>query len=79
MAKYIKALDIWAYGDAVRTGQIKLQKGQWIRLGDDNKNLSRFHSANPGHIRAFHYPRHVTGFSEYVKGEKENKNIKKSA
>lgn len=73
MAKYIKAIDIWAYGDAVRTGQIKLQKGQWVRLGPDNENLSRFHSANPGHIRAFHYPKHVSGFQEYVKGEKTKK------
>ncbi len=73
MAKYIKAIDIWAYGDAVRTGQIKLQKGQWIRLGEDNDRLSRFHSANPGHIRAFHYPRHVSGFQEFVKSEKTKK------
>ena len=78
MAKYIKALDVWAYSDAIRTGQIKLQKGQWISLGTDNPKLSRFHSANPWHIRAFHYPHHFKRFMEYVKSEKEIK-IKKSA
>lgn len=71
MAKYIKAIDIWEYADAVMSGQIKLQPGQWIKLGADNNKLSRFHYAKPGYIRAFHYPRHVSGFMEYVKATKE--------
>mgnify|MGYP006286667549 CR=1 FL=1 len=51
--KYIKAIDLWTYGDAVRNGQIKLQSGQWIRLGP-NGQLSRFRKANKHHIQAFH-------------------------
>jgi hypothetical protein len=51
--KYIKAIDVWAYGQAIRDGQIKLQSGQWIRLGE-NGQLSRFHNANQYHITAFH-------------------------
>jgi hypothetical protein len=70
MAKYIKAIDIWAYGEAVMSGQIKLQPGQWVRLGPDNDKLSRFHHANKSHICAFHYPRHVKGFNEYAKSQK---------
>ena len=51
--KYVKAIDVYAYGQAIRDGQIKLQSGQWIRLGPDGQ-LSRFDSANRLHIRAFH-------------------------
>lgn len=56
--RYMKALDIHAYGRAVSEGQIKLQRGQWIRLGNDNPILSRFHSVRPGSgvIWAFHGP-----------------------
>ena len=39
--KYIKAIDLWTYGDAVRNGQIRLQSGQWVRLGPDGQ-LSRY-------------------------------------
>lgn len=70
MARYIKAIDVWQYGDAIRNGQIKLQTGQWIKCGEDNDKLSRFHHANKAHICAFHYPRHVTGFMEYSKAMK---------
>lgn len=37
--KYIKAIDLWTHGDAVLAGQIKLQRGQWVRCGSQ---LSRF-------------------------------------
>jgi hypothetical protein len=53
--KYIKPIDIWQYADAVMSGQIKLQKGQWIRLGPEG-TLSRFGHASRYHIRAYHYP-----------------------
>ena len=51
--KFIKALDVWTYGEAIRTGQIKLQPGQWVRLGQDGQ-LSRFHHTNGKSITAFH-------------------------
>ena len=51
--KYIKAIDLWTYGDAVRSGQLKLQSGQWIRLGPDGQ-LSRFRRATKNYIEAFH-------------------------
>ena len=31
--KYIKAIDLWTHGDAVLSGQIKLQRGQWVDCG----------------------------------------------
>jgi len=37
--KYIKPIDLWKHGDAVLEGQIKLQRGQWVRCGSQ---LSRF-------------------------------------
>jgi hypothetical protein len=51
--KFIKALDVWAYGRAITTGQIKLQPGQWVRLGHDGQ-LSRFHHTNGRTITCFH-------------------------
>jgi hypothetical protein len=73
MARYIKAIDVWAYGDAIMSGQLKLQPGQWVKLGPDNDKLSRFYKANPGHITAFHYPRAVKGFTEYAKAMKQER------
>lgn len=51
--KYIKAIDLWTYGDAVRSGQLRLQSGQWVRLGPDGQ-LSRFRRATKNYIEAFH-------------------------
>jgi hypothetical protein len=68
--KFMKAFNIWQYGDMVRTGQIKLQKGQWVRLGPDG-TLSRYHSSTKNHITAFHYPNATKKFLTYndrVKG-----------
>lgn len=40
--KYLPAIDLWdnATQQAVLSGQIKLQSGQWVRCGSDK--LSRF-------------------------------------
>ena len=37
--KYLPALDIWnpAIAQAVRSGQLKLQRGQWLRCGSDSE------------------------------------------
>jgi hypothetical protein len=37
MAKYQKAIDVYAPGmaDAIREGKITLQKGQWIKIGNN--------------------------------------------
>jgi hypothetical protein len=75
MAKYIKAIDVWDYSDAIMSGQIKLQTGQWVKLGKDNKKLSRFHHANRFHITAFHYPNHIKQFNEYAKTQQKEKII----
>lgn len=65
--KYIKAIDVWTYGAAIRSGQIRLQKGQWIKCGPDSRP-SRFHSVKKnGIIVAFHYPNATKGFMEYQK------------
>ena len=65
--KYIKAIDVWAYGQAIRDGQIRLQSGQWVRLGE-NGPLSRFHEVSRpgGIIYAFHGPRASQKYLDYV-------------
>lgn len=79
--KYVKAIDIWAYADAIRSGQIKLQKGQWVRLGP-NGTLSRYHHSNGSNITAFHYPNATKKFRAYeaacqeIKALCAEKNIK---
>ena len=54
--RYIKTVDMWD-GEAsqlVRAGELKLQRGQWIRCGTDN--LSRFVRMLPcGTIHAAHW------------------------
>jgi len=37
--KYLKTLNVWDYSiqDAIRSGQIKLQVGQWLRCGTSGK------------------------------------------
>jgi len=55
MAKYLPAVDLWktATHDAVISGRLKLQPGQWIRCGSDQ--LSRFVALRPsGTIWAVH-------------------------
>tara|TARA_R110000868_G_scaffold205434_2_gene453944 strand:- start:179 stop:391 length:213 start_codon:yes stop_codon:yes gene_type:complete len=37
--KFIKPIDLWIHGDAILSGQIKLQRGQWVKCGPQ---LSRF-------------------------------------
>lgn len=62
--KYTKAVNLWdpAVMQALQQGNLKLQCGQWVRLGD-NPNLSRFAYIRPnGHIRAYHYPKAVSQF-----------------
>ena len=69
MAKYQAAIDVWADGvsEALRNGNLKLQRGQWLRLGKDNPKLSRFHHANKYSICAFHYPRATKEFVQFTR------------
>jgi len=41
--RYLPILNVWdnAIGEAIRLGQLKLQKGQWIKCGE-NAKPSRF-------------------------------------
>ena len=73
--QYLKAIDVWAYAKAIEQGQIKLQRGQWIRLGQDGR-LSRFESATSRSIRAFHYPTATSQFMAYIKSTKTAKTTK---
>lgn len=65
MAKYQKAIDIWKHADDIMSGKIKLQTGQWLKLGPDNPKLSRFHHANKYNIVAFHHPRATDVFVKF--------------
>lgn len=57
--RYIKTVDLWnpEISYLVRSGQLKLQKGQWIKCGSDK--LSRFvrilYSSGGGTIHAAHW------------------------
>ena len=64
--QYMKAIDWYTYGGAVRRGQIRLQRGQWLSLGQDHPYLSRFHSINnAGVVIAFHGPKASELFRQY--------------
>lgn len=55
--KYLPTIDLWnpAFASAIRTGQIKLQVGQWVQCGSGKK--SRFVCKQPksGTIWAAHW------------------------
>jgi len=76
MPRYIAPVDLW---DAttlaqIESGCLRLQRGQWIKLGPDNPNLSRLHAIQMrgnriSYIRAFHYPRACAAFLSYCRPE----------
>ena len=43
--QYIKPINLWTHGDAVLNGQIKLQRGQWVKCGSD---LARYVGISKG-------------------------------
>lgn len=45
------------------------QRGQWIQFAWCSAP-SRFHSANPRNVTAFHFPRAVSGFNSYCNATK---------
>ncbi len=54
--RYTRTIDLWdsATSQAIHSGQLKLQPGQWIRCGSDN--LSRFvRITSGGSIHAAHW------------------------
>jgi len=55
--KYLPAFNIIAPGiyEAVRSGRLLLQPGQWVKIGDDPlAKPSRFISASPGYMNIVH-------------------------
>ena len=52
--KYLPTIDLWSSGiiDALHTGALKLQRGQWVRCGQERP--SRFVRATPASIWAIH-------------------------
>lgn len=59
--KYLPTVDLWspAIASAVRTGQLKLQPGQWVRCG--SAQLSRFVKASRTSVWAVHPEGNPTG------------------
>ena len=55
--RYLPTLNIWNRGisHAVRTGQLKLQRGQWIQCGANAKHRSRFVRIVGDTIHAAHW------------------------
>jgi len=79
--KYLPTIDLWnpAFNHAVRTGQLKLQTGQWVKCGNEKK--SRFVSLREGGtIWASHWQGDSKSTNERFKALLEaSKGIKKLA
>lgn len=78
MARYIPAPNLWdaATRAALDAGTLRLQPGQWIKLGEGGGAIrSRFYRHNPatGHVTAFHGPAGAATrkMREYVKAVRE--------
>ena len=54
--KYLQTIDLWADGmtDALRSGQLKLQVGQWVYCGN-KEHKSRYVGCNGRTINAVHW------------------------
>jgi hypothetical protein len=73
--RYLPAIDVWQPGisDALQSGQLRLQPGQWIKCGTNEKGrCSRFAYASKGYIRAYHYPDASRKFLQYVETCREH-------
>jgi hypothetical protein len=55
--RYISTLNIWAAGiqQAIETGQIKLQRGQWLRCGSTGKRCRFVGVSSSGSIWVTHW------------------------
>jgi len=67
--KYVKCFDVWPFLEHLRKGNLKLQRGQWIKCGPDSKP-SRWYGTNGLTLTAFHYPNANRKFSHYVRAVK---------
>lgn len=52
--KYLKTIDIWAMGDAVRSGQLRLLPGQWVRCGGDGQTCRFVRCGAGGVLHVIH-------------------------
>ena len=50
--QYQKTVELWGKEDALRSGELRLQSGQWVTCGGGTK--SRYHSASSHVIYCFH-------------------------
>jgi len=55
--KYLPTIDLWGMGvqEAIYSGRLKLQRGQWMICGANNSHRCRFVGANEGHINVVHH------------------------
>ena len=55
--KYISTLDIWSpqIQEAIERGQIKLQRGQWLRCGSAGKRCRFVEVSKAGNIHVTHW------------------------
>jgi hypothetical protein len=55
--KYIKTLNIWAEGvqEAITSGAIKLQRGQWLRCGVNNRPCRFVEVTRGGTLHVVHW------------------------
>jgi hypothetical protein len=67
--KYTKAINVWPITDKLLSGEIKLQRGQWILCGENSKP-SRWYGTNGRSLTAFHYPQASKRFTAYVNAMK---------
>ena len=73
--RYLETINLWAPGitEALRSGQLKLQRGQWVRCG--SVHPSRFFGVSKGgSIWAAHWDgsssRQIATFNSWVANER---------
>ena len=79
--RYTKTLNLWAEGvqDGIANGTIKLQRGQWLRCGTNNRPCRLVEVMESGSLHLIHWQgsaaRTAHCFKVAVKGKKERVTI----
>ena len=73
--KYTKVIDLWENdnADKLRTGEIRLQSGQWVKCGPGP--LSVYHSVRGASIYCFHGETPTAAFNKYKQFVEHEKHI----
>ena len=71
--KYLKTVDVWAMGEAIRSGQLRLLPGQWVRCGSDGQTCRFVRVSMGGVLHVIHNTGRETSNRRFLRMMREQK------